>query len=63
MTLDEAKIIAKITASADGGCSSCVGALHSSLIKEFPNLFTEEICEQGIKDFEIEEYGKPLNDF
>jgi hypothetical protein len=38
MDIDEARRVARIVKTADGGCPSCVGALFEKLAKEFPQF-------------------------
>jgi hypothetical protein len=38
MTLEEAKIIASIVETADGGCSVCVGSLVDMLNEQLPQF-------------------------
>lgn len=38
MTLEEAKKVATIVGTADGGCSHCVGYLREKLAKTFPQF-------------------------
>ena len=38
MTLDEARKIAEIAATADGGCHGCVSALVEQLQEDFPEF-------------------------
>lgn len=38
MTLDEARRVAKIIGTADGGCSVCVGNLVDKMNSEFPEF-------------------------
>jgi hypothetical protein len=43
MTLEEAQKVINIMATADGGCSVCVGSLFEMFQSEFPEFFVKLI--------------------
>lgn len=47
MTLTEAKIIAAILVTADGGCMECVGSLFEQMNEAFPEFKWEVFQEKG----------------
>lgn len=53
MTLDEAKLVAKVCATADGGCSVCVGNLAEKLNIVFPEFVWKDM-KNPAGDIEIE---------
>lgn len=59
MTLEEAKAIAAIVQTADGGCPSCVGSLTDGLAEAFPQ-FVWTAREKTDSDARVEEFFDPM---
>lgn len=55
MTLEEAQAVADIVATADNGCSSCVGSLCRMLAQDFPQFtwtFHPDLLDRFLDDDE-----------
>lgn len=57
MTKDEARIVGRIIATADGGCSTCVGLLEKTLVAAFPEH--KEVFDQAIR-YELDENDRDI---
>lgn len=53
MTLDEARKVAKIAATADGGCRYCVADLLLQLQRAFPEFVWEDIANNRLADGDV----------